>query len=290
MHKYIRLGDTEAVENWIRILLKVTTFKSISDYLTAVIFEDSRAFQLYEQLPANKYDLVEFAKRLTLSPKKWELEYLQKANSFNKWLDAYFTSLNIDPHISCQFNNLTDAYISFWIIKKNKTLEPAFWEFVRTNKGAANNAVLQRFLLAAPNKGSYSRMICGEILVGVWDNTAIELNTEPKKMHPPHIPCIRSWVWDIHTRKGYSAIKSLGVDYCNNNFDESRLDLRASGAIAGLGFRNEMFRRGLWNTQKLPSWKKLNITAGEWQKWLELDMFFYSKLSFLKKYQNNTIP
>lgn len=173
--------------------------------------EDSRGFHLKEQSRSGLTikELVEKAARLR---KKWHLDYLNNEQAFDSWVHGFDNSDLVQPISLLQLANLEQAYRMNWYIRKNKSLEPLFWDLIRNTERTAKNAVIKR-VLNIYKKGSYARGLILEILIGVWSDEAFELDQSLAISRPSHIPLIHPWVDDIHVWSGYAKIKSIGLKY-----------------------------------------------------------------------------
>ncbi len=273
---------TEDALNWLGVLQVISGPAQIRKYVENLLLEDSRGFHLKEQskdrLPVGA--LVDRASRLR---KKWHLEYLNKAKAFDLWVSGFEKSNSVQPISLSGLKDLEQAYQLNWLIKNNKSLEPAFWNQVRTSDRTAKNAVIKR-ILNVYSKGSYTRGLVLEILFDVWDDEAFDLDIAEPNVSPSHIPHFYPWVEDIHVWSGFGKIKTLGQRYLRGEFPQSELDLRASGMLAGVGFRHRAVQQGLLiRGDILPLWNEVKLQENDWQRWLRMDEYFYPKLQSITK-------
>jgi len=118
-----------------------------------------------------------------------------------------------------------------------------------------------------------------EVLFGVWNDEAFDLDLVEQNVRPSHIPFIHPWTEDIHVWSGFSKIKGLGRSYVRGEFSQTDLDLRASGMLAGVGHRHRAVQQGLViRGGSLPSWSQVKLQEKDWQHWLRMDEYFYPKL------------
>lgn len=275
------------VKSWANIILQFQSPQSILKYLERIVFEETRDVTLWISLKQKSISVNNALERITLTPKKWQLQYLNCTSHFVNWYDGFRLSEESSPPLPLEIGDLVrrcqtpeEAYSLYFKMRKDKSLRPLLVTQLFTRAEVTKNIELLKILQWKPTS-SYEIMIALEFLIGMINTDRSEkiLNSEKSKLF---IPLDKKYYFDIHTAKGKKIIQDhFRQAFQNCNFQFGELDLRYSGSIFGCLWREYSFLNGqaLANKGMDLSWSEAKIPRELYEKAFKLEKYYYPHLA-----------
>lgn len=286
-HKEIRRSDFDRSLSWAKILVRHQSPKSLIGYLERICLEETRNIPLFIRLRKKELSLQEALTAMISSRKKWELGYLLKPSHFDLWADGFRRSFLRPPPLPIEIGQIvrtlrtpSDVYCLFFDLRRDKTLQPHFWEALEEIAVHRRHERLKVYLKHASNT-SYARMIGGELLIDLYQ-------TQAREHHPIEgagkvfVPYTRPYHFDSHHSRGRSIlIENFGRAWREKCFQFDGLDLRVSGSLLGCLFRErclaekgslKRFDGRDWD------WQDVAISDNDYVRAVAIDQHYYSAL------------
>lgn len=298
LHKEIRRGDLARARSWSEIMLRHQGENSLLKYLERIIFEESRNYSLFVRLQEKSISFTDALTILTLSPKKWDLKFLNQPRShFENWHEGYRLSNARPPLSPIELNaairdnvSVAEIYSFYFDIIKDKSLRPFLVGCLRELAADRKNEAFKIYMTQDIGS-SYEIMVGLELMMNLYGEEATKLRPEDYKT-TAFIPAERIYHHDQHTARGKAFLRqNFWYAYNKRCFQIENIDLRYSGSLFGCLFREECVRQkgGLKDSSgKDWQWKDVVIDARKYEMALELEQFYYkSKYLFPNSPQNS---
>jgi hypothetical protein len=261
-----------------------------------VCFEESRDISLWIKLRQGQLPLFDALEAITLSRKKFELNYLNQPSShIENWHKGYLLSNRRPAPIPLQLSPLlnavqtpAEAYALYFDVRRDKTLRPHVLALLEDIANRTKNERLRTFLKYRPET-SYDFLVCFELLIGMYSSEAKDRHPRPIQLEP-FLPVEKKYYHDVHTSKGKAILRqNFRQRYQARNFQNGDMDLRFSGSLLGVLHRERAFQQH--GSMKNPagvdwSWSDIAISDTDYELALQLEQYFYP---FMANLISNTL-
>lgn len=299
LHKSIRMSDPSRSRYWGNWMMKRKTRSEVLAYAKMVVLEETRSMRLMEwAAKAKAEDTWPFLRSITRSVKKWELNRPQIGmDMFRQKIIAHERSCMPDPEYdvaevyrrSVVYVDLMEAlfrshlgggasyprkeHTTVLVDRAEREVTGPKW-FMDLMKGAD--------MFTQARRGQFYHLsVLIECLSGVYpyDQANEEVDREePYAGVDPNdeskLLLLEPCVYDNHSTYGKKILANRFFEFVPGKPEPGKLDMRWSGDILSVLWRNEAFRK-FGKDYRKADWEDVEIDKVIWDRTILLDRWWY---------------
>lgn len=290
LHKEIRRGDVVQALLWARWCAHYHGQSWPKSYVKRLLLEEGRNVELCKNWQSLTHlSWVDMVAQAAAMRKKWELP--DRVGVFSEYVAAFEASRDegvltgiqevreASEHCSSRF----ELFRLFWRAQRSGYIHASSWLIdalrprAKALGGVAQEWVEQELWRTTP---FYGPKVLIEMVTGAWSAKANSIDDRKILLRPamnqgiPLLPAVPIYAYDCHDSEGRKRLIRAWTHIAQNEPLPAELDLRWSGMLAGVCWREFAARQFPYDAIQR-KWEEAGIDQSTWQAAMACDRFFY---------------